>query len=239
MDERGAGADSAVVLLSGGLDSLVAAHLATRAYRLRLAVTADYGQRAADAEMAAAAQQAAALGVEHQGVHLPWLGGISASALTDAGAALPRLGANELDDVAAAGATAAAVWVPNRNGVLLMVAAAYAEALGCDAVVIGINAEEGATFPDNTPQFAEAAQRLLGYSSARPLSIVCPVAEMTKTQMVMAAREHGIPLTTLHSCYGAGPGHCWACESCLRLKRALEKGGAWPLVSPHLHRTGR
>jgi 7-cyano-7-deazaguanine synthase len=239
MDERGAGADSAVVLLSGGLDSLVAAHLATRAYRLRLAVTADYRQRAADAEMAAAAQQAAALGVEHQGVHLPWLGGISASALTDAGAALPRLGANELDDVAAAGATAAAVWVPNRNGVLLMVAAAYAEALGCDAVVMGINAEEGATFPDNTPQFADAAQRLLGYSSARPLSVVCPVAEMTKTQMVMAAREHGIPLTTLHSCYEAGPGHCWECESCLRLKRALEDGGAWPSVSPHLHRTGR
>ena len=239
MAERSPGADSAVVLLSGGLDSLVAAHLATRVYRLRLALTADYGQRAADAEMAAAAQQAAALGVEHQGVHLPWLGAISGSALTDAGADLPQLCASELDDPAAAGATAAAVWVPNRNGVLVMVAAAYAEALGCDAVVMGINAEEGATFADNTPQFADAAHRLLSYSSARPLSVVCPVAEMTKTQMVQAAREHGIPLTTLHSCYEAGPGHCWECESCLRLKRALENGGAWPSVSPHLHRTGR
>ncbi len=239
MAEGAPGARSAVVLLSGGLDSLVAAHLAARVYRLRLAVTADYGQRAAAAEIAAAAQQAAALGVEHQGVHLPWLGAISGSALNDADTDLPQLCASELDDPAVAGATAVAVWVPNRNGVLLMVAAAYAEALGCDAVVMGINAEEGATFSDNTPQFTEAAERLLDYSSARPLSVICPVAEMTKTQMVQTAREHGIPLTTLHSCYEAGPGHCWECESCVRLKRALENGGAWPFVSPHLHRPGR
>lgn len=233
------GLSRAVVLLSGGLDSLVAAHLADREYRLRLAVTADYGQRAAGAEIAAAAHQAAVLGVEHQVVHLPWLGALSPSPITNARATLPRLCPDDLDDHAAAGATALAVWVPNRNGVLLMVAAAYAEALECDVVVMGINAEEGATFRDNTPQFAEAGQGLLDYSSARPLSVVCPVASMTKTQMVEIAREQDVPLTPLHSCYEAGPGHCWECESCLRLRRALDEGGAWPAVGPHLHRPGR
>ncbi len=232
-------ADDAVVLLSGGLDSLIAAHLVRARYRLRLALTADYGQRAASSEIAAAGHQATALGLEHQVVHLPWLGVLSSSALTSPSAAIPTPEPDLLDETQRAVQTAGAVWVPNRNAVLLMVAAAYAEALGCTAVIMGINAEEGATFSDNTPDFADAAERLLRYSTANRPRIVCPVVAMTKTEMVQIARSQAIPLDVLHSCYEAGPGHCWACESCLRLKRALEDGGAWHSVGPHLHRHGR
>ncbi len=224
----------AVVLLSGGLDSLIAAHLAAHAYDLRLAITCDYGQRAAAAEIEAAATQAARLNIPQQVVNLAWLGQISPAALTTPDAQMPHPQAAELNDQAVTAETAQQVWVPNRNAVLVMVAAAYAEALQAEAIVAGFNAEEALTFPDNSAEFVAAAGKLLEYSAANHPTVVSPTLEMTKTEMVQLASERGIRLDALHSCYEAGPRHCWQCESCLRLRRALTEAGCWEALRPLL-----
>ncbi len=171
-------APQAVVLLSGGLDSLVAAHLATSDADLRVAITCDYGQRAAVPEIRAAAIQAARLAIPHHVIALPWLGRISSAAITDRAADIPHPDASQLDEPAAAAETAAQVWVPNRNAVLLMVAAACAEALHCDAIIAGFNAEEATTFPDNSPRFVEAATALLAHSTANHPILLCPTIAM-------------------------------------------------------------
>ena len=224
----------AIVLLSGGLDSLIAAHLAACDHDLRLAITCDYGQRAAVAEIKAAAIQAARLNIPHHVVNLPWLGDISAAAITDPGAQMPHPQTAELDQHAVTAESARQVWVPNRNAVFVMVAGAYAEALECDAIVAGFNAEEAATFADNSPEFVAAASNLLQYSAANQPTIVCPTLEMTKTEMVQLASERGIALDTLYSCYEVGPRHCWRCESCRRLQRALTEAGQWETLGPCL-----
>ncbi len=227
-------APQAVVLLSGGLDSLVAACLAADSADLRLAITCDYGQRAAYPEICAAAVQAGRLGIPHYVVNLPWLGRISPTPITHDGGRLPHPDIADLDRPTAAAETASQVWVPNRNAVLLMVAAAHAEALDCQVIVAGFNAEEAATFPDNSAAFVAAANALLAHSTANHPTIFSPTIAMTKTEIVEAAAARSIRLDTIYSCYEAGPRHCLQCESCLRLQRALREAGIWEDIAPFL-----
>jgi 7-cyano-7-deazaguanine synthase len=215
-----------VALLSGGLDSLVAAALAREEHELLLAVTCDYGQRAAGPEQAAAQAQAEWLGCAHRCVALPWLGELGGNALTDPGRELPAPEEEELDSPAALD-SARAVWVPNRNGLLVNVAAAYAESLGAEAVVCGFNAEEAATFPDNTPEFMQAAESLWRFSTAGGLRLISPTAAMDKAAIAREGQRLGAPLRLVWSCYRGGARQCWNCESCRRLRRALERAGAW------------
>jgi len=210
-----------VSLLSGGLDSVVATTVAAREHVVALGLTFDYGQRAALAEAAAAGAVCATLGIEHRVIRLPWLAEITNTALVDPGAALPELGPDDLDDADTTQASAAAVWVPNRNGVFVSIAAAFAESSGCEAVVCGFNAEEGQTFADNTPEFAAAASEALAYSTMNHVRVVSPTQDLTKVQIVALGRRIGAPLQHIWSCYEPGPERCGKCESCLRSARAM------------------
>ena len=115
-----------VVLLSGGLDSSANLAIADHFDRPVLALTVDYGQRAAGPEIRAARQLAEYYGVPHRVLDLKWLGGLGGSALTESSIGIPEPESARLDDVKAASETARAVWVPNRNGVLINAAAALA-----------------------------------------------------------------------------------------------------------------
>ncbi|MEW6742856.1 MAG: 7-cyano-7-deazaguanine synthase QueC [Planctomycetota bacterium] len=217
-----------VALLSGGLDSTVAATLAARDGSLLLAITADYGQRAAERERKAAAAVAASLGSAHRVVSLPFLGEITTTALIDRSLPLPS---PARDAIAAGGPeveqSARAVWVPNRNGLLINVAACFAEALDADAVVVGFNREEAATFPDNSAGFLDAASGALTFSTRKPVRVVSPTARMTKDEIVRAGYAAGAPLHWIWPCYAGGRALCWTCESCLRLERALQAAGEY------------
>ncbi len=214
-----------ISLLSGGLDSVVATTVAAQEAAVELALTADYGQRAAEAEIRAARDVCSHLGVNHRIIELPWLGEITGTALVSTASDLPQLETDELNDAEATGASAEAVWVPNRNGVLINIAAAFAESLGCDAVVCGFNAEEAQTFPDNTPEFAAAATEALAFSTRSKVRVWSPTQELTKAEIVALGRRLEAPLDLVWSCYQAGPEPCGTCESCLRFRRAMGEAG--------------
>lgn len=218
----------AVVLLSGGLDSLVAAALTRTEAELILALTSDYGQRAARREIAAAQQQAAWLGCPHRVIDLPWLGALGGSALTETDRWLPEPESADLEAPEAAAQRAQAVWVPNRNGVLVNVAAAFAERLGAEWVVCGFNAEEAATFPDNSRAFMQAADALWRCSTLGGVSLHAPTADLDKAEIVRRGRALGVPLESVWSCYLGEEKQCGRCESCRRLQRAMDadSGGA-------------
>ncbi len=212
----------AVVLLSGGLDSLVAAALARGEAELVLALTCDYGQRAAVREVEAARRQAQWLGCAHEIIALPWLGALGGNALTDASQVLPEPAVEQLDAPEITAETARAVWVPNRNGVLVNVAAAYAERRGAEWVVCGFNAEEAATFPDNSRDFMQATDALWRYSTATGVQLYSPTADLDKPEIARRGRALGAPLELVWSCYLGGEEPCGRCESCRRLHRALQ-----------------
>ncbi len=214
-----------VALLSGGLDSTVATAWAARHGGVDLALTADYGQRCAVREREAAARIAAHLEVDHRVVEIPFLGEVGGSALTDRLAAIPCPTRDELDDPSKADDAARDVWVPNRNGLLINVAACWAESIGAERVVVGFNGEEAGSFPDNSGDFVDAATAALAYSTLNKVTVESPLGERTKTQLVKLGLEVGAPLELIWSCYRTGETHCWQCASCQRLKRALEENG--------------
>ena len=211
--------ERAVSLLSGGLDSVVSTFMAAQDVEIALAITCDYGQHAAEAEMRAAGKFAALLGIPHEVVPLPWLARIASGALTDQSRLLPH--PDEIDlDGPHSHATASAVWVPNRNGLLVNIAAVYAEAIGCGHIICGFNAEEAATFPDNSIEFVAATNEMLRFSTQNSPRLLCPTLQMTKAEILAIGERLQVPLQLVWSCYEAGPTPCGRCESCMRLQRA-------------------
>jgi len=216
-----------VTLLSAGLDSVVATTSASREHEIVLALTFDYGQHAGPREIAAAQQIAKTLDIEHTVVALPWLGQITDSALVAEEKQIPAADPQSLDDPQAAATAAQAVWVPNRNGIFLNIAAAYCEALDCAGIVCGFNAEEAASFPDNSAKFMQAVQECFAYSTQHGSQVISPTVELSKPEIVKLGYEIGAQLHLIWSCYRGAQTHCWSCPSCVRLRRALESSGYW------------
>ncbi len=203
-----------IVLLSGGLDSALNLALASRYRRPAMALTFDYGQRAAVREVRAAERLCRFYGVPYRVVKLPWLGELAPRAIVEAGAPLPSRRA-DVD----------AVWVPNRNGVFLAVAAAFAERLGSPAVVAGFNAEEAARFPDNSRAFVSASNRALRYSTRGRVRVVSYTSAADKAAIAEKAAALGVPLHYIYPCYGEGPRPCGRCTSCRAAAEALAHAG--------------
>lgn len=216
-----------IALLSGGLDSTVAAAHSVRHGGLDLAVTVDYGQRSAAQEVGAATAIAGSLGIAHRSISASFLGELGGSALLDPGRSIPERHPEELDLPEASQEDARAVWVPNRNGLLINIAACCAESMGAGRVIVGFNAEEAASFPDNSRPFLKAATAALSHSTMNGIVVESPTVGLDKSSVVRLGLEIGAPLELIWSCYRDGPAHCWKCPSCLRLKRALERNGAF------------
>ncbi len=213
-----------ITLISGGLDSIVATACAMREGDVRLAITVDYGQRAAAREIEAAREVCARLGVPHETIDARWLASAGGGALVERDVAVPEPEPDELSGEAAE-RSAAAVWVPNRNGVLVNIAAARADASGAEAVVVGFNAEEAETFPDNGVAFLEALERAFAYSTRAGVRVHAPLASFGKAEILVEARRIDAPIEFAWPCYHGGSSLCGACESCRRFHRALEVSG--------------
>lgn len=227
MVEKGPEKPSALVLLSSGLDSTFNLYKARQRFHVRLALTFDYGQRASAREILAANKIAKRLNVPHKVVHLPFFKDFSSagSLLTGNAAEVPTGDDVKIDSLERSLETARQVWVPNRNGIFLNIAAGYAEGLGCGYVIPGFNAEEAVTFPDNSHGFLRALDESFAYSTdgrVRPLSFSL---DMQKDEIVRSAIDLGVPLVDLWPCYQGGAHWCGVCESCLRFKRAVEAMG--------------
>ncbi|MFH0946756.1 MAG: 7-cyano-7-deazaguanine synthase QueC [Planctomycetota bacterium] len=215
-----------VTLLSGGLDSTVATTAALRDSAVVLAITVDYRQRAVVREVNAARKIARKLGIRHRVVKLDFLAELTTSALVDTSMRLPFLSDGELDDLrGVAEESMRQVWVPNRNGLFVQIAASFAEGLAAEQVVVGFNREEAGTFPDNSAEFLERANSALALSTLTGVRLVSPTIGLDKQQIVRLGYELNAPLAHLWSCYAGGRRHCRSCESCLRLLRALDAAG--------------
>ena len=190
-----------------------------------LCLTIDYGQRAAARETAAAAALAAYYQAPHQILPLPFLGEISGNALVYPDAPLPEPELTQLDDPDTSAANMAQVWIPNRNGLLVNIAAAFAEAYGAEVLVAGFNREEAKAFPDNSEAFVTALNKCLAYSVRPPLQVISYTQRLNKVEIIKLGQRLAVPLQYIWSCYRGGRQMCGQCESCARLKRAAGKAG--------------
>ncbi|MHB8124778.1 MAG: 7-cyano-7-deazaguanine synthase QueC [Desulfitobacteriaceae bacterium] len=222
-----------IVLLSGGLDSTVALALYLESHTLDLALTFDYGQRSKECEIKAAQLIANYYGIAHKIIALPFLEEQTTTALVNTKKDLPDISGVDLDDVQGrAFDSAASVWVPNRNGLFINIAAVYVENLKQpSSIITGFNSEEAATFPDNSVDFIFAINQSLKFSTRQEITVVSPTSELTKTEIVSEGLRLNIPWDYIWSCYSAQSQLCGVCESCRRFKRALLNNGKNDLVN--------
>lgn len=206
-------ADRAVALVSGGLDSVVSLARAREESEIRLVLFVDYAQRAVERERYAVLGVVDYYGVPFRDVDAGWLGSIAPKGMQRATAAgestSPAL--DSLD----------AVWIPNRNGVLLAVAAAFAESYGCNHVVTGFNREEAVEFADNSAEYIRRANASLELSTRNTVKVVSYTQDLDKTEILELGARLNAPLSLIWSCYHSSEHMCGACGSCKRLKAAL------------------
>lgn len=217
----------AVLLLSGGLDSAANLCLGRDShppFEVSVALTIDYGQRSQARELEYAQKLARYFAVEHVSFSLQNFTELAQGApenrLLNSKKELPTL--DSLDEPEETRKSAQAVWVPNRNGVLISLASVLAESRRLDAVAMGFNIEEAATFTDNSAAFLKAQQNALSYSTANQVRLVSATLNLTKTEIVARLSDYQFPFELIWSCYLGGPTPCGVCESCQRLKRALD-----------------
>jgi 7-cyano-7-deazaguanine synthase len=221
----------AVLLLSGGLDSYTAGAIARADGAELFALTVRYGQLHAR-EVEAARDVAGALGVSKHvelDVDLAAFGG---SALLGDGA-VPK-------DRALDEAGIPPTYVPARNTVLLSLSLAFAEVVGAEAIVIGVNALDYSGYPDCRPEYLEAFERMAALATRAgveggTLRILAPLLRLSKAEIIVRGLSLGLNYGLTHSCYDPLPDGqpCQQCDSCRLRARGFAGAGA---VDPLLER---
>lgn len=217
----------AVILLSGGLDSMVAGGLAREAGYRVLALTIDYNQRHR-VELRAAGKIATALNAMSHIVLPLDLTAFGGSALT-ADIAVPKGGVGDEIPV---------TYVPARNTIFLSLTLGLAEVAGASDIYIGVNALDYSGYPDCRPEFIEAFQNMASLATkagveGHPIRINTPLQHMSKADIVREAYRLGLDTGLSWSCYDPTPDgkHCGLCDSCrLRAKGFDEAGLPDPTV---------
>lgn len=192
----------AVALLSGGLDSATSLAFAIRAGRKVTALHVNYGQRHSREYYSAQAL------ARHFDVHLirvdvnmPVLN----SALTNFTIDVPREGVQPGIPV---------TYVPARNTFLLGIAASIAESIGAELLYVGFNAVDYSGYPDCRPEFVAAMNKALMAGMKKEVTIVAPVINMTKIEIIQRGTEYGVPFEHTWSCYVGEEKPCGECDSC-------------------------
>lgn len=214
----------AVVCVSGGMDSAVAAALVAREHRLAC-LHANYGQRTEARELACFQALSDHFGAEARLVaDLSTLRAIGGSSLTDV-----SIPVREGEPVAG---LVPSSYVPFRNAHLLAAAASWAELLGAGAIGIGAVWEDSSGYPDCRPEFYRAFEEAIrqGTRPETSIRILTPVIHMSKAEIVRVGSDLGVPFERTWSCYQGEAEACGACESChLRLRGFREAGRADPV----------
>lgn len=223
----------AVILLSGGLDSTTCMGVAKRDGYELYPVSFRYGQRHST-ELVSAIDVARFYGVQEANHLIVDLGrSIRGSALTgDAEVPLER----QLEEM---GTDIPVTYVPSRNIIFLAHAASQAEAIGADAIYIGVNALDYSGYPDCRPEFVEAFQQVLNVGTkpgvdGHAIRVETPLLNLSKMQISRLGVELGAPLHLSYSCYLGSRPSCGKCDACLlRLKGFRDAGLEDPIPYAH------
>jgi 7-cyano-7-deazaguanine synthase len=196
-----------IVVLSGGLDSTTLLyHLRAAGHELK-ALSVDYGQRHSR-ELQAASRICKLTGTDHQVVDLSGLAPIfGGNALTDRSVDVPR---GEYSQT-----TMTVTTVPNRNMILLSIAAGWAIAAKFNAVAFGAHSGDYTPYPDCQPAFAKAMNAATHVCDFEPIEILAPFVRWNKADIVRRGHELRVPFELTWSCYEGGEVPCGRCSTCL------------------------
>jgi 7-cyano-7-deazaguanine synthase len=205
------------VLVSGGLDSVTALHHAARRHTVVGALSFDYGAKHNHRELPCAEAQCARLGVPHRIIRLPFVNEFFRSDLLQSGGEIPEGHYAE--------ETMQRTVVPFRNGIMLAIAAGFAESAGAQGLVIAAHAGDHAIYPDCRPRFLAAMGEAIREGTYARLEIVAPFSALDKAAIVREGRELGVDFSLTWSCYKGQALHCGRCGTCVERREAFLRAG--------------
>ena len=215
--------EKALIILSGGLDSTAALYMSLKNYSITCCVFFNYGQKAYKEEYKACKRLTSKLKLNLIKIDIPWPNIYSQSALTSKNIVIPELDTSDLKDKIKLKRTALQVMVYNRNMIFISIAARIAAELNCSRLITGFNREEAQTFPDNSKEFLKSINKTLNISlKPKKVKVISPTINMTKKQIVKYCLKKDYSLNTVYSCYKGERIMCGKCESCVRLRYAVE-----------------
>lgn len=202
----------AVCIVSGGMDSALAAKIAQNEGYELITLHFNYGQRTEKKELEAFRKISESLdSIEKYEIDLDFFKQIGASALTDMSLEVPTAGVDTGVPI---------TYVPFRNGIFLSIATAIAEKHGAEAIFIGVVEEDSSGYPDCRDTYIKSMEKAinLGTKDETQLEIKMPLVHMKKSEIVAKSIELGVPLEDTWSCYKEEEKACGVCDSCrLRL----------------------
>ncbi len=212
-----AGKQKVVVLLSGGMDSVTALHLAAVDHEIVATLSFDYGSKHNAREIPFAEWHSKMLGVPHFLVPLDFVGQHFESALLKSGGEIPE-GHYEESNMKQ-------TVVPFRNGIMLAIAAGFAESHNAQGLVIAAHAGDHAIYPDCRESFMQAMGDAMRLGTYAEVELIRPFIDKTKADIVKRGIELGVDYAQTWSCYVGGETHCGACGTCVERREAFLLAG--------------
>jgi 7-cyano-7-deazaguanine synthase len=203
-----------LTLVSGGMDSVTALYDAAESHQIVGALGFDYGSKHNPRELPLGVWHANKLGIPHRTIRLPFINELFDSDLLRSGGPIPEGHYEE--------ATMKQTVVPFRNGIMLAVAAGYAETIGAEAIVIAAHAGDHAIYPDCREGFMQAMGEAITQGTYARLSLLRPFIAWNKARIVQRGVELKIDYARTWSCYKGGDRHCGVCGTCVERREAFQ-----------------
>jgi 7-cyano-7-deazaguanine synthase len=202
-----------VVVLSGGMDSAVLLADCVKKGQRCAAISFDYGAKHNGRELPMAKSLCGNWGVPHVLAPLPFINTLFNSSLLQSGEAVPD-GAYDAENMKS-------TVVPFRNGIMLAIAAGYAESVGASRVVLASHAGDHFIYPDCRPEFNAAFSKAVNLGTDGQVTVAFPFAHLDKREVGDLGRTLGLDFTATWTCYKGGEFHCGTCGACNERKYAL------------------
>jgi 7-cyano-7-deazaguanine synthase len=215
-----------VVLLSGGMDSVTALYHAAKEHRVSGTLSFDYGSKHNQKEIPFAREHASRMGILHEVIMLDFISRHFRSDLLQSGGAIPE-GHYEEESMQK-------TVVPFRNGIMLAIAAGWAESIGADGVVIAAHGGDHAIYPDCREEFLCAQGNAMRLGTYAGIQLLRPFVHANKADIVRRGDELGVDYTRTWSCYVGGETHCGRCGTCVERREAFLLAGI-PDPTNYLH----
>jgi 7-cyano-7-deazaguanine synthase len=206
-----------VVLLSGGMDSVAALYHVRTEHEVAACLSFDYGAKHNAREIPFARQHARALDLPHWVIPLSFVGEHFASDLLQSGAEIPK-GHYEEQSMKK-------TVVPFRNGIMLAIAAGFAESQNAQGLVIAAHAGDHAIYPDCREEFMRAMADAVRLGTYAEVEILRPFIDKTKAEIVQRGAKLGVDFALTWSCYVGAEVHCGECGTCVERREAFQLAG--------------